>query len=99
MSDKKSCGNCAIGQADLLGCKIKSKCHDFAKWERPTYLWLDILPTELGWYFERRPGIKARMIEVVKDTHGNIAELLQDGWKSKLNAESKWQGPITPKEG
>ena len=100
MKDKMSCGNCAIGRADLLGCKIKSKCRDFAKWERPTYLWLDILPSEPGWYwfedhtFPKHPDISA--VEIHND--GTMSLCGTEIYREVNKQKGRWQGPLTPNE-
>ncbi len=106
---KKSCENCLRkDDKNSLSVIISGFCQYWMspfrefdiceKWQRNPSLWLSILPTEPGWYFERKTGIKDRIIEVVKDAHGNICEILHDGWKGKLQG-NQWQGPITPHRG
>ena len=105
MKDKMECENCAIGRADLLGCKIKSKCHNFAKWERPTYLWLDILPTEPGWYWLREQvpnGTDIWSFNVVKveNNNGKLSIWCEmNGWETVKSIAGQFQGPLTPNDG
>jgi len=92
MSDKKSCLNCAehgTGLSNYCG-KQATVCNHLSHWLRNPDLWLDILPTEPGWYWYER-GIEGGIFKITALDIENWER--DDNWVKKF----KWQGPITPK--
>jgi len=87
VSDKKSCENCLQCTGD--GCN--TICKNLSSWQRDPAMWLDILPTEPGWYWCKNTPDRSQVAPFIK-------------WIDKLNighiaSGYLWQGPITPHGG
>jgi hypothetical protein len=91
MTDKKSCWNC-IGSKSFYSIvcydgKRIDKNGICPRWQRNPDLWLDIMPTDLGWYWWR-PDARSEAIT----THIiNIGH-----YKATTKMSGQWQGPIKP---
>lgn len=104
-NDKKTCENC--------GNKNKiAACHTYRRdsvypgceyWTRNPRKWLDILPTEPGWYWFKN-NLRAKKYEVIFIFQENRNERLicQDlegnTFILGVNIGGCFQGPITPEE-
>ncbi|MDD4862284.1 MAG: hypothetical protein PHI33_09240 [Smithellaceae bacterium] len=95
MSGKQSCENCgnqdtitacqAYHRNDMWGCKY---------WHRNPHLWLDILPSEPGWYWYR---VQAKSVVWMVNVH-TLYNGLHVGEDTVKELGGLWQGPIAPEE-
>lgn len=102
---KKKCADCRhltmCGKTELK--KSKTVCK---QWTRNADLWLDIPPTEPGWYWGRRfPKTEPMIIDVRDeiDAGGDVPgfhywEEDRGDWVTINKLTGEFQGPITPKE-
>lgn len=92
--DKKSCENC--GRTKYF-CESKGLCEH---WLRNPDLWLDILPTEPGWYWldSNRPLIGKTIIAKVHAGEFGLLATFEDYHTMPItDIDGQFQGPITPK--
>lgn len=98
MNDKKSCENCILGKDCPRNGWIKQKgCCE--TWQRNPSLWLDMLPTEPGWYWWKAwSSEKTGLIYWIENyDNGPMMATDPDGDVSVKEIGGYWQGPLTPK--
>jgi hypothetical protein len=102
--DKKSCENCGHLEADWLcdrsGGNITKRTIACGSWTRNPDKWLDILPTEPGWYFWKEPIKKEISMELVGKSNNELFGFVCVGRTYDIPVKTmkgQWQGPITPK--
>jgi len=92
--DKKSCKNCnAYKYLKPFPCydgNRQNKNGVCSKWLRNPTFWLDITPTETGWYWWKLN--KKSKLKDILPLFGNAKML-----KRLTKEQGVWQGPICPK--
>jgi len=96
--DKKECVNCR--DKTTCGQGIRDvRGYGCSQWSRSPRLWLDILPTEPGWYwFRGGPYTNDPQASRVRYIGPLLCVAPNDLWHPIEKMVGQWQGPITPKE-
>lgn len=95
--DKKSCQNCSKRRPQEKNPGICVPCHNYSLWQRNPNLWLDIPPTEPGWYWLKEKDRVTQIVEVIIK-HSHVYRSGTECFDKLTEVEGQWQGPITPDE-
>ena len=109
MSDKRECRNCASCRNMLCYARIENTAAlptpPLCKyWLRNPTLWLDILPSEPGWYWWRYKGEETITDVYIRESDKKLYVTLPSGFGASLalikskKEKCQWQGPIKPAE-